>query len=79
MDKSNILKLKWTKEAPTEEGWYYLYQGPQCGNSEIVYVRRLKGFDNRLCAFNRAENLTLPISEYRFVLWAGPIPEPEGL
>ena len=55
--------MKWTKEKPTEEGWYWKrdYNG-----IDIVFVR---WYARKLCI----TNWEIPDD----VEWAGPIPEPK--
>jgi hypothetical protein len=59
--------LKWTKEKPTEIGWYWK-KGPNYHYPpEIVYVCEYVG---ELCI---QKNWKIP----DYVYWAGPIPEPK--
>ena len=54
--------LTWTREKPTEPGWYWLKVGS--GNGTIM---RVSAFDIRDARFGTAVEFE----------WAGPIPEPE--
>ena len=62
-------KLKWTKEKPTQNGWYW-YKGCD-GIKDIVDVD-IKEDNVSFMDFPGAQSLELMNGE-----WCGPIPEPE--
>ena len=70
--RAGEMTMKWTKEKPTEEGFWF------CRYGETVWVFLLTWNDGRLQTTN-----LFPTGRESFVdaydgyEWAGPIPEPE--
>lgn len=73
-------ELKWTKELPTESGWYFLKTG--CGNHPFISVREVALLNDGLNLFIDDEFIELKTfakngrwyTEHRW--WAGPITLP---
>ena len=64
------MKMKWTKEKPKSEGWYWLKQKDSFDNrGYFIRVEYVRWYDKKLCIMNWA----IPDNAE----WAGPIPEPE--
>ena len=66
--------MKWTKQTPTEPGWYWqkrtnpIYTEIWGDEKQIVHIRYYAG---NLCIMN----WPIPNKDHE---WAGPIPEPEN-
>ncbi len=64
--------LEWTKNKPTERGWYWITQQREKAG-RIVAVRRFK--DGLVVDFGN--DLLMPVADVtNAAWWAGPIPEP---
>ena len=71
-------KLKWTKEPPSKEGWYWveLYHfGFGTSKKRIVYVQDMSSDNTLSLGFTDGE--IIYDVDGAHAEWAGPIPEPE--
>lgn len=59
--------LRWTRETPTEPGWYWMRRGSGYPDPQVV----LLDFD---CFWVVGVDESFPLRDGE---WAGPIPEPE--
>ena len=70
-------RLKWTREKPTEEGFWF------CRYGETVWVYWLTWDNGRLKISglfpSKSERFIDELDEFEGLEWAGPIPEPEGV
>lgn len=66
--------LKWTREAPTQEGHYFIRF-----KSGFVYttrvLKRKSKIDGRVI-LSADDDINVPVAARISVSWAGPIPEP---
>ena len=65
-------RLRWTKEKPTEPGWY-LYRSKE--SRSICEIHTTYGIPGLFCSILFGEE-AIPLSKVDGE-WAGPIPEPE--
>ena len=62
--------MKWTRDKPTEIGWYWLRETDRfCEAGVSIRVEYVRWYGRELCIMN------WPIPENKE--WAGPIPEPK--
>ena len=77
-------KLKWTKEAPSESGWYWVKLFYEFSTDKrIVYVQELFSGSTGILYFTDGESIftdgesIIDVEHVSSAEWAGPIPEPE--
>ena len=76
-------KLKWTKEPPQEEGWYWIKLFYEFNTEKrIVYVQELVTGSIGALYFTDGDGIftdgeSIIDVEHVSAEWAGPIPEPE--
>lgn len=63
------VQMKWTKNKPTEPGWYWVEDRY---GTDIVYIKQV---DDEFYIWCEENSDIYPLSED--AEWAGPIPEPE--
>ncbi len=66
----------WTKEAPTQTGWYWAtdFEAEQIGHPVCVEVVKRSG-EERLCVFIPGDEYDWSTSD--FIHWLGPIDVPK--
>lgn len=77
-DRNEPVTLKWTKDRPTEEG-FYLYTQTYGGRGFDIFTCHVKAVDktNKRFRFHASNGWSGPLSELDGTYWFGPIPEPE--
>ena len=66
--------MKWTSEAPTKTGWYWIKSTNWVPHIvEVAFIPRLK----KSFFWGVASDISEPCDKYPDAQWSGPIPEPE--
>ena len=65
--------MRWTREMPTEPGWYWV-RDPDVYATSINLVQHAKG--RLMFAYGSGVRIELDDAMYDDCEWAGPIPEP---
>ena len=78
--------LRWSKETPKKQGWYFTRRDIPSKPLRVMYVKQEKRFDHRVKEFRHVMTMADTKSEDGYIIedldqqdriWAGPIPEPK--
>jgi hypothetical protein len=73
----------WTKEKPTEEGYYWLIENPEVPRHRKEQIVRVGGVQGDFCAafvdYDNKRVVTLSVNDpsLDMAIWAGPIAPPK--